>query len=245
MLGAVGDDAFGSELAGNLKGFRVDISRLETIPGPSGMAFITVDTRGQNAIIVSPGANGKLTPEKVPQELVQQAAMVVMQLEIPLKTVTHVAQLAHDAGVSVLLNPAPAQPLGDTLLAQLSVLVVNEGEAELLSGLESHNRASARQAAEALRARGASTVIVTLGENGLVWVREGSSGHLEAHAVEAVDTTAAGDAFCGALAAKLAAGSELEPALRFANAAGALAVTKKGAQPSLPEREAIEALLQR
>ncbi len=142
----------------------------------------------------------------------------------------------------MLLNPAPAQRLEDALLQTITYLVVNEREAAVSSGLEGE-AASSRQAAEALRGRGAKTVVVTLGAKGLVWSSAEGDGQLSAHKVEVVDTTAAGDAFCGALAVTLAEGEGLEAALRFANAAGALAVTKKGAQPSLPTRDDIRIAL--
>lgn len=243
MLGCVGSDGYGQTLRNTLSGFGVDVAHIETVAGASGLALITVDTSGQNMIVVSPGANGHFKAEDAHEPLLQDAALLVMQLEIPLATVTELAELARRYEVPVLLNPAPAQALDDALLSKVSYLVTNQGEAEALSGRKIGGADSAIEAAEALKERGCETVVITLGGDGLVWASGNEDGYLPAHKVEVVDTTAAGDAFCGALAVKLAEGCELGEAVRFANAAGALATTKEGAQPSLPASEAILALL--
>ena len=209
---------------------------------------MAVDEGGENTIIVSPGANGKLTPEHLSEvsldDLFSGVALVLMQLEIPLESVRHVAAEAHKRDIPVMLNAAPIQDLPDDLLANLSYLVLNEGEAAFLSDIDVSDEASAREAARALRERGVDAVIVTLGARGVVWSGDDET-HLSAHQVEVVDTTAAGDAFCGALAAHLANGYTLGDALRFANAAGALAASQEGAQPSLPSRGEIEEVLKR
>ena len=243
MLGLVGSDAYGEALKDALREAGVDVGFVETFEGPSGVALITVDADGQNMIVVSPGANGKLTSERFQEEMLHGAALVMMQLEIPLETVQTVAAAAAARGVPVLLNPAPAQPLPNELLQKIKYLVVNEGEAALLSDLKVTDAESALAAARSLRERGAETVVVTLGARGLVWSSNNGEGALEAHKVKIIDTTAAGDAFCGAFAVALAQGRGLGPALRFANAAGALATTEEGAQPSLPTKEEIEAFL--
>jgi ribokinase len=232
MVGLVGDDTFGPQLRANLQSCGVDTRHLGTCDGPSGVALITVDEQGQNMIVVSPGANGSVTPEHVPLEVLRGAALVVLQLEIPLDTVRYVIR---EAGVPVLLNPAPAQPVP---LDGIRYLVLNETEAALLSGVS-----EPRAAARALRAKGVGTVIVTLGGEGVCWLDAAGEGSLPAHRVKVVDTTAAGDAFCGALAVRLAEGAPLVDAVRFANAAGAVAVTRAGAQPGLGTRAEIEALL--
>ncbi len=244
MLGLVGSDAYGEALREALQEAGVDVGLVDTAKGPSGVALITVDADGQNMIVVSPGANGKLTPERFEEKMLDGAALVMMQLEIPLETVQAVAEAAAAHGVPVLLNPAPAQPLSDKLLQKIKYLVVNEGEAALLSSLEVKDAESALTAAQSLCERGVETVVVTLGARGLVWSGGDGEGMLEAHNVRAIDTTAAGDAFCGAFAVALAEERGLELSLRFANAAGALATTKEGAQPSLPTREEIEGLLE-
>ena len=244
MLGLVGSDAYGDALREALREAGVDTERVRTVEGPSGVALITVDADGQNMIVVSPGANGKLSPKDFEEGMLDGAALVVMQLEIPLPTVQTVAEAAAARSVPVLLNPAPAQPLSDGFLSKIGYLVVNEGEAALLSGSSVTDAESALAAARSLRERGAQTVVVTLGARGLVWSSDDGEGKLEPHNVKAIDTTAAGDAFCGAFAVALAEEKGLEPALRFANTAGALATTKEGAQPSLPTREEIEGLLE-
>ncbi len=244
MLGLVGSDAYGDALREALREAGVDTERVRTVEGLSGVALITVDADGQNMIVVSPGANGKLSPKDFEEGMLDGAALVVMQLEIPLPTVQTVAEAAAALGVPVLLNPAPAQPLADELLSKIRYLVVNEGEAALLSGSSVTDAESALAAAQSLRERGAEKVVVTLGARGLVWSSDDGEGKLEPHNVKAIDTTAAGDAFCGAFAVALAEEKGLEPALRFANTAGALATTKEGAQPSLPTREEIEGLLE-
>ena len=244
MLGLVGSDAYGEALREALQEAEVDVELIGTVEGPSGVALITVDADGQNMIVVSPGANGKLSPKDFEEGMLDGAALVMMQLEIPLPTVQAVAEAAAARGVPVLLNPAPAQPLSDEFLQKVRYLVVNEGEAALLSESSVTDADSALAAAQSLCGRGAEKVVVTLGARGLVWSGGDGEGRLEPHNVKAVDTTAAGDAFCGAFAVALAEGKGLEPALRFANAAGALATTKEGAQPSLPFRGEIEALLE-
>ncbi|WP_017328146.1 ribokinase [Synechococcus sp. PCC 7336] len=243
----VGEDGFGRELLQALSDAGVDTAAVAAIAGPSGIALIVVDDRGENSIVVSPGANAQLLPERLNLSAIARADLLMLQLEIPLETVaTAIAAAQHDA--PVLLNPAPAQPLADEVLQQVTYLVANESEAALLTGRrtdEISDREAALAAARELRDRGAKTAIVTLGERGAVWSDRGGEGQVSAYAVEAVDTTAAGDGFCGALAVGLAEGMGVERAVRFANAAGAIAVTGMGAQGSLGDREAIEGLLQR
>ncbi len=244
MLGLVGADSYGSTLLESLAKAKVDVRAVQQISGPSGVALIAVDEGGENTIIVSPGANGKLTPEYISEDLFDGVALVLMQLEIPLETVAEVAVRARANDVAVMLNAAPVQDLPDDLTANLSYLILNEGEAAFLSDMSVSDEASAREAAKALRERGVDAVVITLGAQGVVWSSGASEGRLDAHQVEVVDTTASGDAFCGALAVRLAEGHNLEKSLHFANAAGALAATKQGAQPSLPSAREIERLLE-
>jgi ribokinase len=171
------------------------------------------------------------------------AGALIMQLETPLETLQTAAELAVQARVPVILNPAPARPLPDSLLQRVSILTPNESEAELLTGIRITNLETAAQAAEILLKRGVQTVILTLGSRGAWLATKENKQLVSAFTVNAVDTTAAGDIFNGALSVALVEGRSLVEAVRFANAAGALSATKKGAQPSAPTRKEIEALL--
>lgn len=242
MVGRVGADGYGQALTSALETAGVEVGFIAEVEGSSGLAFITVDAGGENMIVVSSGANRRLLPADLKDEHFGEVAVLLMQLEIGLETVSRAAELAGARGVKVVLNAAPARALPAELLDNLTCLIVNEGEAEFLAGMRVTDLASARAAGEKLLERGVGNVVVTLGAEGVAWVGE-SAGHLSAHEVRVVDTTAAGDAFCGALAVRLAEGASLAEAVRFANAAGALATTQKGAQPSLPSRQRIERLL--
>jgi ribokinase len=246
FVGCVGDDAFGQQLRATLTREGVDTSHLHTrAHTPSGVALIAVAVDGQNSIIVAPGANATLSVAEIEAaaDAIASAQVLLLQLETPLESVIAAAQIARRAGVRTVLNPAPAQLLPAALLAVCDLLVPNEGEAALLSGLPVHDLRSADAAGRALLARGASRVIVTLGAQGALLVEPSGFLHLPAYPVQAVDTTAAGDALLGAFAAAEAAGASTVEALRWGVAAGALATTLPGAQPSLPYRRAIQALL--
>ncbi len=212
---------------------------------PSGVALIFVAKDGENAIAVASGANARLTPADVTRAAgaFAGAAILVAQLETPLATVQAAVDLAAREGVRVILNPAPARRLPDRLLARVDILTPNETEAELLTGVAVTDAASAAVAAANLRARGVGTVIITLGARGAFVAGVGLGRLVPGFKVKAVDTTAAGDVFNGALAVALAEGRLLLDATRFANAAAALSVTKLGAQPSAPRRDDIEKLL--
>jgi len=242
MVGRVGNDTYGSQLTSSLAGAGVETDFLTEHNGPSGIAYITVSEDGENTIVVSSGANRQLLPKHLDDAAFKDAAALLMQLESPLETVVAAAQKAAELTVPVILNAAPAQLLPDNLLQNIDYLIVNEGEAEALSGMQVNDRKTAFHAAKSLQEQGADHVIVTLGAAGVVWVGEGQGEH-SAFSVEVVDTTAAGDAFCGAFAVKLGEGASLTETVRFANAAGALATTLSGAQPSLPSRASIESLL--
>ncbi len=246
FVGRVGNDIFGNEA---LKGFVADNIDIEHIikdtTAPSGVASIFVDRNGQNSIAVACGANANLSPADIEaaEKTIASADILVMQLETPIETVTAAAVMAHADGVKVILNPAPAQPLTDDLLKTVSILTPNETEAELLTGIGIENEDDARKAAQALLARGVATVMVTLGENGVIIATADCVKRVDAFKVDPVDTTAAGDAFNGALAVAIAEGSRLEKAVLFANAAAAMSVTKLGAQPSAPRRDEIDEFL--
>lgn len=243
MLGKVGSDAYGKELIANLVKNKVDTALVVTELGSSGIALITVDSKGENMIVVSSGANRKLQENDIYEEVFKDISYLLLQLEVPLLTVEMAAGLAKKANVKTILNAAPAQKLPNSLINNLDYLVVNEGEAEMISGKKVKTKTDAKLAASILQEMGAKNVIVTLGSEGLVWRSENDAGDLAAHKVEVVDTTAAGDCFCGALSVSLSEGSQLSEAVRFANAAAALATTKEGAQSSLPERSEILKIL--
>ncbi|MBE0535961.1 MAG: ribokinase [Phycisphaerae bacterium] len=243
FIARVGDDMFGRQAIDGFRADRLDVSHVTVDPdAPSGVASIFVDAKGQNSIAVASGANANLSPDDVRRaaDVIASADILVMQLETPIETVRAAAQLARDNNVTVILNPAPAQPLDDELLRCVSILTPNESEAELLTGIPVDSPPAAQKAAEALRARGVETVIVTMGEKGALLTTKDYSDFVPAFKVDAIDATAAGDVFNGALSVAVAQRTPLPQAVRFASAAAALSVTKLGAQPSAPAHPAIE-----
>lgn len=245
MLGRVGQDRFGDFLLDNLKQDHVDTSRVRRDDAATGTAMIIVDREGQNSIVLSPGANGKVRPADVGPASFPDVKLVLFQLEIPLETVVHAARLAKEKGVRVVLNPAPARPIPDELISLADYLLPNETELSLLTGKEVTDVPSAEPAARALLARGVQTVIVTLGANGALLVTRDGAKHVPAFKVKVVDTTGAGDAFIGGFAAAVLRGLGLEEAVRYGSACGALATTKFGAQPSLPTKQEVEEFMRK
>ncbi len=247
IVGLVGDDPFGDQLLALLAAEGIDASGIGRAHGTgTGVAHITVDDAGRNTIVVVPRANAMLTEDLMAEHwsVVTGAAAVLVQLEIPLATVRATLVRARAAGAMTILNPAPAADLDDSLLGLCDLVVPNETEAAALTGLDTSVDRGARAAAAALVERGAGRAVVTLGERGAVWMAaDGAAGQVIAFPVTPVDSTAAGDAFCGALAAALAAGSGLEAALQRASVAGALATTAVGAVTSLPTAAAVDAAL--
>ncbi len=246
MLGAVGQDAHGAALLAALQADGIDTHAVERIAGtPSGTAAILLMPDGENSIVVIPGANHALTPERVRAQAdrLRQARVVVAQLECPLDAVAEALAIAREAGAVTVLNAAPVQPLGDALLGQLDWLVVNEIEAAALAGMPVPGPAEARAVAEQLRRRGPRQVLVTLGAEGLVLAGPEGTLALPAPRVQAADTTGAGDTVVGALAAALAAGRPLREALTRAQAAAALAVTRLGTQSAMPTAAEVDALV--
>ncbi|MCG5218184.1 ribokinase [Streptosporangium sp. KLBMP 9127] len=236
FVGAVGDDAFGPEMRATLAGAGVDVGRLRTVPGASGIAHIVVDDDGGNSIIVVPGANGTLTgPTDDDAAAIGRSDALLLQLELPMEAVVAAAR---SSTVPVILTPAPVVPLPAELLAAVDLIVPNEHEAAAITGC--------REPAEALAAllELVPEAVVTLGGAGALYGSRGTTPvHVPAFQVEAVDTTAAGDTFVGALAVARTEGLPPEAALRFASAAAALSVQREGASTSMPSRAAIDAFL--
>jgi ribokinase len=247
MVACLGDDAFGTELRAALRNNGIDDSHVSTISGEaSGVASILVDASGQNSIVLAAGANDALSPAHIDaaRSLIEQARIVVLQLETPLATVRHAIQLAHALGKTVVLNPAPAQALPADLLAQVEYLIPNEIEAAMLAGLNAaslDNDAAIEAAVAKLRADGSSNVLVTLGEKGVYAALSSGSVHFAAQPTKAVDTTAAGDTFIGGFVAALAEGRSEADAIAFGQRAAALSVARVGAQTSIPYRRELEA----
>ena len=250
LIGSVGADPFGEMLFTATENEHIDsrFVRKRTDTG-TGVATIVVEPDGDNSIIVVPRANMALTTTDIDAaaNCIADADVLLLQLETPIVASEHAASIAKAHGTTVILNPAPAQPLPDSLLASVDILTPNQSETELLSGMQVSNDEEARTAAEALRARMVDTttaaVVLTLGEQGALILTATTSERIPALPVDAVDTTGAGDAFCGALATALASGETLHEAIAFANAAGAVAVTVTGATPSMPTRAKVELLM--
>jgi len=239
MVGRVGADAHGDELRAGLAADGIAAGEVEALGAAhTGVAMIWVEDDGENRIVLAPGANGLLDAAGVERAgaLIDAAAMLVVQLEVPLAAVEAAVVRAHRAGVPVLMNPAPAAPLPAALWACIDLLVVNESEAALLSDLPVTDAKTAAAAGAALRTRGPARVLVTLGAQGVVVVDGDGPRHALAHSVHAVDTTAAGDTFIGALATALGEGRSLDDAVALGQAASALCVTRRGAQASIPYR---------
>jgi ribokinase len=251
MIGRVGNDPFGDTLHRGLRDDGIDTDGVVALhDAPTGVAFISVDASAQNTIIVAPGANARLEPEDLHSDSFAGATVVLLQLEVPLPTVLRAARLGREAGARVLLNLAPARPLSPAQLADVDLLIVNETEAATLVGRNERDVASDPLGAVEALTTLVPAAVLTLGAAGAAWAEASTgggpaSGLVPGFAVDAIDTTAAGDAFVGALAVRLAVGAPLPDAVRFAAAAGALAATRPGAQPSLPTAEAIARLLER
>jgi ribokinase len=246
FVARVGDDVFGERAVANFAADGLDTRFvLRTTGSSSGIALINVDDRGENSISVASGANALLSVEDVKsaEAAFREAEIVLLQLESPLETVAAVVRAAQERAVPVVLNPAPARPLDAELLSGVSVPTPNETEAELLSGVPVRDDDGVREAAAKLRRLGPRTVVITLGERGVYASSPDLEGFFPAFRMEAADTTAAGDVFNGALAVALAEKLPLTEALRFAQAAAAISVTRLGAQPSAPTREEIDTYL--
>lgn len=246
FVACVGDDLFRDMIVEGLTEAAVDITHLRTVPGPSGIAHIRVDASAQNDIVIVPLANSALSIEQVDAALTALApttAVLLTQLEIPTELAVHAARTAHALGITVVLDPAPAVPLPEETWASVDIVTPNETEAALLTGIPVTDVDSAVAAGRWFLDRGVRTAVVTMAGEGAIVVSAEGVRHFAPFRVEPVDTTAAGDAFSGYLGTALAAGSEIEDAVRLASAAGALAVTRRGASPSLPLRAEVDAFL--
>ena len=246
MVGRLGDDEFAARFRAALAAEGIDGSGVAADDeAGTGIAAPLIEPDGSNSIVAAPRANMRVSTADVERAapLIRGAHVLLLQLEIPSDACEAAARIARAAGRRVVLNPAPAVPFPDSLLRLADVLTPNEGEAAALAGFPVSDVPSAYAAAQAIQGRGAAIVIVTLGGLGAVAVGDGERLHLPARPVAVVDTTAAGDAFNGALAAALAEGRGLSEAMQWANAAGACAVTRLGAEPSLPSRAEVAALL--
>ncbi len=241
-----GNDIFGRQSIQLFEEEGINTSYLVADPKhPSGVALIAVDKNAENCIVVAPGANATLSPSDLykAKEIIEQSSMVLMQLEIPLDTVAYVSATACAKGIKVVLNPAPACDLPDHLLRNISIITPNKTEAEMFTGIKVHNIDSAQKAAQIIKERGVETVIITLGSKGAVVLHENSFTHVSACTVAAIDTTAAGDVFNGALVVALSEGKNILDATAFACKASAISVTRLGAQSSAPFKNEVDAFI--
>lgn len=243
MIGAIGDDANGVLLKNSMKNMKVTTA-LKKVRTPTGNAFITIDENGNNTILVYPGANYDLDISWIEKykEVIKKSSFVILQLEIPIDTVVDSIEFAKSLGTKVILNPAPAKKLPEKVFSMVDIITPNETELSALAETDVKSREDVKRASKILLEKGAKNIVVTLGEHGCFFKNSNEELFVESFDVKAVDTTAAGDAFNGALAVALGEGKTIKDALRFSNAVGALTTTKLGAQKSLPTREDVQKL---
>ncbi|WP_330961270.1 ribokinase [Photobacterium sp. 53610] len=246
FIACIGDDAFGIHIRERFKCDGINTAGVKMQPNcPTGIAMIQVSDSGENTICLSPEANDCLTAERIEPDLarIREARFLLMQLETPLDGIEKAAQEAKAHQTNVILNPAPASALPDSLLSCVDVITPNETEAEVLTGIMVTDHASAQRAADVLHRKGIEIVLITLGAKG-VWLSQNGRGQLiPGYKVDAVDTTAAGDTFNGAFVTGLLEEMSLESAIQFGHAAAALSVTRFGAQTSIPTREEVDVFL--
>ena len=243
FIAKVGNDPFGVRAVDQYKAEGINTKHvLVDKEHPSGVALILVDAHGENSIAVASGANAHLMPQDIDNArgAIEDGDILLMQLETPLETVEHAALLANQLGKKVILNPAPAHPLPESLLRNLYMLIANETEAEFISGTKISDMDSVARAADIICGKGVENVVIRLGSKGAFVKERGAYHQVQGLKVKAVDATAAGDTFCGALCVALAEGRSITEAVEFANRAAAITVTRMGAQSSLPYRREVE-----
>lgn len=246
FVSCVGEDAYTPQMVKNYENDGINTQFVfHTKEVASGHALIMIDQSGENIISVAPGANNLLTPSKIDEALsvIQEAAIIVMQYEIPEETIKYVIDLANQMNIPVLWNVAPARAFDFSYIPKVNILVLNEVEAGFLAELPVENEADAEKAAEKLVAKGVEKVIITLGSQGALVITKNEKVSVASYKVNAIDTTAAGDTFCGSFAVALVEGKSLKESLQFASVAAAISVTRMGAQPSSPKRGEIDLFL--
>ena len=241
MVGKVGSDGFGQNLLNQLKNNNVDTKYIQIEEGASGVALITVDKNAENAIVVSPGANFKLAQKDIDNciDAIKESNVVVIQLETPIDTIKYALEKSKELDKFTILNPAPAVKLGDDIIKNVDLLTPNETELEILSGVSINNEDDILKAAQVMLEKGVKKLIVTLGSKGSLYIDKENKIYKKSYKVDAIDTTAAGDSYTGAIAVSLSQGKNVEDTIDFASRVGALCVTKEGAQTSLPTIEEV------
>ncbi len=245
LISKTGNDVFGKQSVMLYTAENIKTDYIYSDPKhPSGVALITVDSYGENCIVVASGAYAYLSPSDIDKASseIESSDLVLMQLEIPIETVEYVAEMANRKGIKVILNPAPARALSDNLLKHLYIIIPNKSEAEILSGIRVSDIESAKQAADIISAKGVGIVVITLGSQGAL-IKDNNEYHfVEAFKVDAVDTTAAGDTFCGTVCVGLSEGRSILDSVKLAARAAAITVTRMGAQTSIPYRSELSSL---
>ncbi len=245
LISKTGNDVFGKQSVMLYTAENIKTDYIFSDPKhPSGVALITVDAQGENCIVVASGANASLSPSDIDKASteIEGADLILMQLEIPIETVEYVAEKAQKKGIKVILNPAPARALSDNLLRNLYIIIPNKSEAEILSGIKVTDIESAKLAANIISAKGVNIVVITLGSQGALIKENDDFQFVDALKVEALDTTAAGDTFCGSVCVGLSEGKSVLESVKLAARAAAITVTRMGAQSSIPYRSELSSL---
>lgn len=240
FIGCIGNDEIGLTMKKSFEKEGININAIKQIENTNtGLAMIQVTPSGENSIVISHGANNYVNENtvKTHQQTIIQSDYLLMQLEIPLNTITYAAKIAKNNHTQVILNPAPAQPLPDELLQNIDIITPNETEAEIITGVQINDEQSAAQSAKIFHQKGIKTVLITLGEKGVYYSTHNQGKFIKGFRVQAKDTTAAGDTFNGAFVTALMENKSTDEAITFAQAAAAISVTKQGAQPSIPTKE--------